>query len=72
MDFALRLKKVREDKGLSQNRLAKITNIGQDQISRFESGKKVYSNDLIKICKALEVSADYLLGLIDDDLNEKG
>lgn len=67
----MKLKEIREKKGLSQNKIAKILKIDQSQISRYETGYLKLNSDQIKeICKTLEISADYLLGLIDDDNNK--
>ncbi|MFA5037736.1 MAG: helix-turn-helix transcriptional regulator [Candidatus Izemoplasmatales bacterium] len=58
-----RLKEIREEKGLSQRELARMTKIGNDQISRYESGQKMNEDVIREICIALDVKADYLLGL---------
>ena len=66
-----RLKEIRELKRLSQNELSKISNISQAQISRYEKTQQMTEDSIIKLCEALEISADYLLGLIDDDNDRK-
>ena len=66
-----RLKEIRELKRLSQNELSKISNISQAQISRYEKTQQMTEDSIIKLCEALEISADYLLGLIDDDNDMK-
>lgn len=60
-----RLKEIREQRNLSQNELAKQSNISQAQISRYEKTQQMTEESIVKVCKALEISADYLLGLID-------
>ncbi len=65
-----RLREIREKKGLSQSELSRRTTVNQQQISRYEKDTDMKERDIREICKALEVSADYLLGLIDDD-NDK-
>lgn len=61
------LKELRQEKGWSQEELAKQLNTSQRTISRLESEMFDLSTDMIKkICKLFDVSADYLLGLKDD------
>jgi len=62
-----RLKEIRESKNISQSELSRRTTVSQQQISNYEKNSNMREDDIRKICKALEVSADYLLGLIDHD-----
>jgi len=62
-----RLKEIRESKNISQSELSRRTSVSQQQISNYEKNSNMREDDIRKICKALEVSADYLLGLIDHD-----
>lgn len=66
--FALkRIKEVRKEKGLTQAKVAKIIGMEQTQYSRYERGEnEIKVNVLIDICKALNVSADYILELTDE------
>lgn len=49
---------------IKQTDLAKAANVSKQCISDYKSGKSVPSIDtLYLICKYLDVSADYLLGL---------
>ncbi|MDD4069829.1 MAG: helix-turn-helix transcriptional regulator [Candidatus Izemoplasmatales bacterium] len=66
-----RLKEIRESKNISQSELSRRTTVSQQQISNYEKNSNMREDDIRKICKALEVSADYLLGLIDDDNDMK-
>ena len=53
---------LRTKKGLSQEALAEIADIGVMYLGEIERGQKMPSlNILIKIIEALDVSADYLL-----------
>lgn len=62
-----RLKKVREDRGYSQEKLAELLVIGALQIWRYENGETEPKGDTLgKIAQFLNVSADYLLGLTDE------
>ena len=64
--FASRLKTLREEKGLSQNKLAKETGISQVAISRWERGLQIPNIDtLIVFAKYFKVSCDYLVGMED-------
>lgn len=60
------LKEIREEKKLTQDELAKMLDIRQGQISKYESGLQMQENTIKKICKTLEISADYLLGLVEE------
>ena len=51
---------------VKQTELAKAANVSKQCISDYKAGKSVPSIDtLFLICKYLDVSADYLLGLED-------
>lgn len=64
--FGIRLKEVREDKKISQTKLALDLNIDQSQISKIELGKIEPNLDLIrKFARYFNVTADFLLGLED-------
>ena len=65
-----RLKEIRESKNISQSELSRRTTVSQQQISNYEKNSNMREDDIRKICEALEVSADYLLGLIDDEHTE--
>jgi transcriptional regulator with XRE-family HTH domain len=61
-----RLKEVRELRRLSQHDLADRSGISLSQISRYERGESDPTADaLTRIAKTLEVSIDYLVGLVD-------
>lgn len=66
----MNLKQIRQKKQYTQKQLAKILEINISQISRAEKGEqKLNSDQIIKLCKAMNISADYLLGLIDSPEN---
>ena len=52
-----KIKELREDKGISQYRLAELTGINRSTINRYENGaiQKISFDNLIKICEALEI-----------------
>lgn len=65
--FAQRLKTAREYRNHSQASLAELINVAPQQIYRLETGKHTPSSDtVILLAQALDVSADFLLGLSDD------
>lgn len=62
-----RLKRVREDRGYTQDELSEMIGIGQKQVWRHESGATTPDGDVVaRYAQALDVSADYLLGISDD------
>ena len=65
--FCMRLKKLRKANKEQQTELAAAVGLAQTQISAIENGKQATSFDkLALICEHYNVSADYLLGLIDE------
>lgn len=61
-----RLKEVREENKLYQRQLAEKLGYTQVCIAMWEAGTRNPSpEDIIRLCKVLNVSADYLLGLED-------
>jgi len=66
MDFKHNLKDARKSLKLTQSQLAKAIKVHQNEIARWESGNRTPNlYTIIELCKALDVSADYLLGLSD-------
>lgn len=59
MTAGQRIKKYREDKGISKYRLAKLSGISEGAISLIESGKRKEPtvDTLLKIARALDISA---------------
>jgi len=57
------LKKIREEKGLSQDRLAKLADVANNTIIKIEQGENVNPtlDTLKKIAKALDVKVDNLI-----------
>lgn len=66
--FYEKLKKELEIRNTNLNQLAKATGINQSATSRYKSGGMPNTDALIKICRYLNVSADYLLDLDDEAL----
>lgn len=63
----LRLKDLREDKGLLQKDIAKILNTTQTNYSKYELGKINIPNETLKqLALYYETSVDYILGLTNE------
>ena len=63
----LKIKELREEKGLSQLEVAKGIDTSQRNIGRWESGANEPSSSFVlKLAKYFNVSTDYLLGCEDD------
>ena len=66
MTIAERPKDARKKKGINQKSLAEMIGVYTKDISRWETGVRTPSAEyIIQLCKALDISADYLLGLKD-------
>ncbi len=64
--FGERLKELRLDQKLTQDKLAELTGVTQAAISCYELKKTKPTDEVIIIfCKFFKVSADYILGLDD-------
>lgn len=63
-DFGLRLRGLREQKGLSQTQVAARLNLSNTTICGYESNTRFPSFDvLIQLALFFNISADYLLGI---------
>lgn len=63
----MRLKELREKRGITQLKLAMDLSMNQNSISRYENGSREadYAT-LIKLAEYFGVSVDYLLGITDE------
>lgn len=62
-----RIRDLREDKDLSQTKLAKLIGMSQTGYSKYETGENdIPTSILIKLAQLHETSVDYLLGLTDE------
>jgi transcriptional regulator with XRE-family HTH domain len=65
--FPSRLRSARDYRGFSQGDLADKTGLQPSAISHFETGSRKPSFDNLRLlADKLDVSTDYLLGLVDD------
>ena len=75
MSFGTILKKIRQDRGYTQEELAKKVNTSRSNIANYEVDKNMPSIDMLdKLSEALNVSTDTLLGkesIKEIDLKEK-
>ncbi len=68
MYYLPRLKEIRLLRNMKQKDVCELLNMKQSQYSRYESGEdEMKIGTFIEICEALNVSADYLLGLSDKE-----
>ena len=64
--FSSRLKELRLENNLSQEKLAKLTNLSQASIAKWELKQRTPTLDnIITLCNFFKVSADYLIRLED-------
>ena len=67
MPYYRRIRELREDNDLTQQKLAEILQMKQPQYFRYEQGFRDIPTDiLIKLSKLYNVSIDYLLGMTDN------
>ncbi len=64
MDYRERLKDIREDRDLTQTEIGTILNKSQQGYNHIENGRaELKIEDLIKLCRFYDLSADYIIGL---------
>lgn len=62
-----RIRNLREDKDLSQEKIASILNCSQTTYSRYETGNlNIPADSLMKLAIYFNTSIDYLTGLTDE------
>ena len=67
VDYRTRLRNIREDRDLTQADVGRVLNKSQQGYNHIEAGRaELKIDDLAKLCKYYNLSADYLIGLIDD------
>lgn len=66
MNYRTRMRDLREDKDLTQREVGLVINKSQQGYSHIEDGRaELKIDDLIKLCRFYNVSADYFIGLTD-------
>ena len=64
MTYQERLKNIREDRDLTQAQIGKLLNKSQQGYNHIEAGRaELKIDDLVKLCKFYNLSADYIIGL---------
>ena len=67
MDYRTRIRNIREDRDLTQAELGRLLQKSQQGYNHIEAGRaELKIEDLAKLCKFYNLSADYLIGLIDE------
>lgn len=70
MNYRERIKNVREDRDLTQAQIGKVLNKSQQGYNHIEAGRaELKIDDLVLLCKFYNLSADYLIGLIDKPIS---
>ncbi len=65
-NYRERLRNTREDRDLTQAEVSALLNKSQQGYNHIETGRaELKIDDLIKLCKYYNLSADYLIGLTD-------
>ena len=67
MDYRTRIKELREDSDYTQTQIGKYLNKSQQGYNHIEAGRaELKIEDLVSLCKLYNVSADYIIGLINE------
>jgi len=72
MDYRQRLRDLREDRDLTQADIGKLLNKSQQGYNHIEIGRaELKIEDLITLCRFYDLSADYIIGLINQPISFK-
>lgn len=70
MDYRTRIRDVREDGDYTQAQIGQLLHKSQQGYNHIEAGRaELKIEDLITLCRFYNLSADYLIGLIDVPLS---
>ena len=70
MNYRERIRNIREDLDLTQAQVGKLLKKSQQGYSHIETGRaELKIDDLVFLCKYYNLSADYLIGLIDEPVS---
>lgn len=68
MDYRNRIRNIREDRDFTQAQIGKILQKSQQGYNHIEAGRaELKIEDLIRLCRFYRLSADYLIGLVDEE-----
>lgn len=66
MNYRTRMRNLREDRDLTQREVATVINKSQQGYSHIEEGRaELKIDDMIKLCRFYNVTADYFVGMSD-------
>ena len=64
MDYAQKIRDLREDQDLTQAQIAQLLNTSKNQIGKYERGEQEMPiKHLVTLAKFYNVSTDYILGM---------
>lgn len=64
MDYRTRIRNIREDRDLTQAQIGALLNKSQQGYNHIEAGRaELKIEDLVKLCRYYNLSADYVIGL---------
>ena len=68
MNYRTRIRAIREDRDLTQKQIGEVLQNSQQGYNHIEDGRaELKIDDLIRLCRFYNLSADYLIGLIDEE-----
>ena len=66
MDYRTRIRSIREDRDYTQSEIGKVIQKSQQGYNHIEAGRaELKIDDLIRLCRFYNLSADYIIGLTD-------
>ena len=72
MNYRTRMRNIREDRDFTQSEIGKILQKSQQGYNHIEAGRaELKIEDLIRLCKFYNLSADYIIGLSDEEHSYK-
>jgi len=72
MDYRERLRNIREDRDLTQAEIGQLLNKSQQGYNHIEIGRvELGVDDLITLCRFYDLSADYIIGLVNKPVSFK-
>lgn len=73
MDYRTRLRNIREDRDFTQAQIGELLNKSQQGYNHIEAGRaELKIDDLVKLCRFYNLSADYVIGLTNTPKSLKG
>lgn len=67
MDYRTRIRNIRGDRDFTQAEIGNLLQKSQQGYNHIEAGRaKLKIDDLVTLCKFYNISADYLIGIIDE------